>query len=179
MPKERHTHKVRVHLLRLLGSWASRRVPGGGRPGNPSSLHNAAITCCPDRPLTTPMRTRLRSPLLDGSSETEGAGPEVSGWVRLPVRVLRRLCVLSPCIAMLISALLLLQLLISVLLLLQLLLSALLLLQLHTVWHGRVMRLFPSHLGHCQRVLCCDHDWRTLGCTRPPVPDRDARQDLR
>ena len=44
------------------------------------------------------MRTRLRSPRLEGSSDTDGAAAEASGWVRLPVRVLRRLCVLSPCV---------------------------------------------------------------------------------
>ncbi len=86
-------HLLFAHLLRLLGSWASSRVPGGGLPGSLSSLRNAAITCWPEGPLTTPIRTLLRSRL--GSSATVGAAD--SDCVRLPVRVLRRRCVFSPC----------------------------------------------------------------------------------
>ena len=86
-------HLLFAHLLRLLGSWASSRVPGGGLPGSLSSLRNAAITCWPEGPLTTPIRTLLRSRL--GSSATLGAAD--SDCVRLPVRVLRRRCVFSPC----------------------------------------------------------------------------------
>ena len=68
-------------------------MPGGGLPGSLSSLRNAAITCWPEGPLTTPMRTLLRSRL--GSSAALGAAD--SDCVRLPVRVLRRRCVFSPC----------------------------------------------------------------------------------
>ncbi len=80
-------------LFRLRGSWASSRVPGGGLPGSFSSLRNAAMTCWPEGPLTTPMRTLLRSRL--GSSAALGAAD--SDCVRLPVCVLRRRCVFSPC----------------------------------------------------------------------------------
>ncbi|KAA6423437.1 MAG: hypothetical protein FRX49_06498 [Trebouxia sp. A1-2] len=67
-------------LLRLRGSWASSRVPGGGLPGSLSSLRSAAITCWPEGPLTTPMRTLLPSRL--GSSAALGAAD--SDCVRLP-----------------------------------------------------------------------------------------------
>ena len=79
------------------------------------------------------MRTRLRSPLLEGSSDREGAGPGVSGWVRLPVRVLRRLCDLSPCMAIAESASL--------------------FLQLHANWRGSVVRLSRFYVAIARRCF--------------------------